>query len=95
MTTTRNRKATRLVTEELSRDARTMDTAERKPDSLDLVVAYLERVMPDMSVLGAVLLMFILYLAVTGSDFGINEDTLNALQQAREATANELGYVPL
>lgn len=94
MTIIRTKKAAAVTANQRPTVPRGAEAYERKPDWLDYVIDRLEPVMPDMSVLGAVMLMFVVYLAMTGSDFGCNEDTLNAMQQAQEAASNEIGYVP-
>ncbi len=47
----------------------------------------LERVLPDMPMMGVFMLLLWAYLIATGSNFGATDDVLDALQAASEAAA--------
>ncbi len=61
--------------------------------ALDRVIAWLEPVMPDMSDLGAVMLIFMLLMALTGG-LTPDDDVIAAQQAAEEAAAATPNYVP-
>jgi hypothetical protein len=54
----------------------------------------LERVLPDLSMLGAAMLVYVVYLLCSGSGFGATSDVLAAMQEADDAAAQAIGYVP-
>jgi hypothetical protein len=58
------------------------------------VIDALERVLPDMPALGALMLLLFIYLACTGSDFGASSDVLGAMQESSDAATQSIGYVP-
>ncbi len=70
------------------------DSCQRRT-RVDAAIDLLARVMPDLPLLGAALLLLVANLAATGSDFGADPETQAALQQAQEAAAAEVpGYRP-
>ncbi len=57
---------------------------------IDAAADLLLRVMPDLPVLGAAMLLLVAILAATGSNFGVDAATQAAIQQAQEAAATEV-----
>lgn len=68
--------------------------SSRQKDALDRTIDVLERVMPDLSMLGLAMVLVVLYLTASGSDFGASEDVLAAQQEAADAASAAPGYVP-
>ena len=66
----------------------------RHTDALDRAADCLERVMPDLSMLGLAMVLIVLYLAASGSAFGLSDDALAAQQEAAEAASAAPSYVP-
>ena len=76
---------------EVDRDG--VDTNALMPPSNAFLDA-LERVLPDLPMLGALMVLFVVYLACTGAGLGASNEVLAAMQEADDAAAQAIGYVP-
>jgi len=65
----------------------------RPTDRLDNAIDLLEQVMPDMSVLGALMLLLFAYLVASGSNLGATEEVLGAMNDAAAAASASGNYV--
>lgn len=53
----------------------------------------LERVLPDLPMLGALMALFVVYLACTGGGLGASNEVLASMQEADDAASQAIGYV--
>ena len=80
--------------QEQGQGADALVTAPRPRDAIDHAADFCERVMPDLPMLGLAMVLFVLYLVASGTDFGVSDDALAAQQEAAEAASASPDYVP-
>lgn len=69
------------------------DQSAEMPPSNRFIDA-LARVMPDLPMLGALMLLLVVYLAASGSDFGASQECFDALHEAQSAAASAGAIAP-